>query len=289
MSLLEQNIKSIPSPCYVMEEEALRKNLRLIQRVAERADVEIILAFKAFALWKSFPIFREYIQHTTASSPYEARLAFEEFGSPAHTYSPAYEEETFAEGTKLTYCVTAKNKNGESEKSKTAKITFTTKDKYKKVRKAFAKYAKKNGSESPKGTYNLVSLDVTGSTSILGASYVENQDSIGFTYIGGDDNTFYTIILTYTPNTDPCIVYSGFDADSNMTGTAMIFINPAKVTKKTKFTKNDAFVIEDESDGAVDHIAIINEGVQEIFAYAKKVTSKIDGVSMKKLGFKNYK
>ena len=97
MSLLEQNIKSIPSPCYVMEEEALRKNLRLIQRVAERADVEIILAFKAFALWKSFPIFREYIQHTTASSPYEARLAFEEFGSPAHTYSPAYEEETFAE------------------------------------------------------------------------------------------------------------------------------------------------------------------------------------------------
>ena len=199
------------------------------------------------------------------------------------------EEETFAEGTKLTYCVTAKNKNGESEKSKTAKITFTTKDKYKKVRKAFAKYAKKNGSESPKGTYNLVSLDVTGSTSILGASYVENQDSVGFTYIGGDDNTFYTIILTYTPSTDPCIVYSGFDADSNMTGTAMIFINPAKVTKKTKFTKNDAFVIEDESDGAVDHIAIINEGVQEIFAYAKKDTSKIDGVSMKKLGFKNYK
>ena len=97
MSLLEQNIKSIPSPCYVMEEEALRKNLRLIQQVAKRAEVEIILAFKAFALWKSFPIFREYIQHTTASSPYEARLAYEEFGSPAHTYSPAYEEESFAE------------------------------------------------------------------------------------------------------------------------------------------------------------------------------------------------
>lgn len=42
-----------------------------------------------------FPIFREYISHTTASSPYEARLAFEEFGSKAHTYSPAYEDDTF--------------------------------------------------------------------------------------------------------------------------------------------------------------------------------------------------
>ena len=97
MSLLEENINSIPSPCYVMEEDLLRRNLSLIKSVAERADVEIILAFKAFALWKSFPIFREYIEHTTASSPYEARLAFEEFGSPAHTYSPAYEEDTFPE------------------------------------------------------------------------------------------------------------------------------------------------------------------------------------------------
>jgi carboxynorspermidine decarboxylase len=65
--------------------------------VAQRADVEIILAFKAFALWRSFPIFREYIGHTTASSLFEARLAKEEFGSKAHTYSPAYTEEEFEE------------------------------------------------------------------------------------------------------------------------------------------------------------------------------------------------
>jgi len=78
-----------------MEEALLRRNLSLIKHVADSADVEIILAFKAFALWKSFPIFREYIHHTTASSPYEARLAFEEFGSRAHTYSPAYTEEDF--------------------------------------------------------------------------------------------------------------------------------------------------------------------------------------------------
>lgn len=97
MTLLEKNLDKIPSPCYVMEETLLRRNLELIRGVAQRADVEIILAFKAFALWKSFPVFREYISHTTASSLFEARLAKEEFGSKAHTYSPAYTEEEFEE------------------------------------------------------------------------------------------------------------------------------------------------------------------------------------------------
>ena len=77
-------------PAYVLEEKRLRKNLALIRDVAERSGVEIILAFKAYALWKTFPIFREYISSTTASSLSEARLAYEEFGAQAHTYSPAY-------------------------------------------------------------------------------------------------------------------------------------------------------------------------------------------------------
>ncbi|MDY2942474.1 MAG: carboxynorspermidine decarboxylase [Paludibacteraceae bacterium] len=86
-----------PNPCYIVEERLLHRNLALIKRVADETGVEIILAFKAFALWKTFPIFREYIQHTTASSVYEARLAYEQFGAPAHTYSPAYTEENFPE------------------------------------------------------------------------------------------------------------------------------------------------------------------------------------------------
>ena len=95
MTQLEQILPQIPSPCYVVEESLLRRNLTLIQSVAQRAGVEIILAFKAFALWKTFPIFREYISHTTASSLSEARLAAELFGSKAHTYSPAYTDEEF--------------------------------------------------------------------------------------------------------------------------------------------------------------------------------------------------
>lgn len=82
-------------PYYLLQESLLRRNLSLIRRIANEAGVEFILAFKAFALWRTFPIFREYISHTTASSPYEARLAFEEFGTKAHTYSPAYEDDTF--------------------------------------------------------------------------------------------------------------------------------------------------------------------------------------------------
>lgn len=83
-------LKGLDRPVYILEEDLLRRNLQLIRSVAQRADIEIILAFKAFALWKTFPVFREYINATTASSYSEARLAFEEFGSPAHTYSPAY-------------------------------------------------------------------------------------------------------------------------------------------------------------------------------------------------------
>lgn len=89
------DLTKIPSPCYVMEETLLRRNLELIRSVQERAGVNIILAFKAFALWRSFPIIREYIRHSTASSVSEAQLAFEEMGSPAHTYAPAYTEEEF--------------------------------------------------------------------------------------------------------------------------------------------------------------------------------------------------
>jgi len=87
----------MPTPIYIIEERKLRRNLSLIASVAAKADIEVILAFKAFALWKTFPIFREYIHATTASSLFEAKLAFEAFGAPAHTYSPAYTDEEFDE------------------------------------------------------------------------------------------------------------------------------------------------------------------------------------------------
>ena len=89
------DISKVPSPCYVMEEDLLRENLELIKSVKERTGVNIILAFKAFALWKSFPIIREYISSSAASSVFEAQLAYEEMGRKAHTFSPAYTAENF--------------------------------------------------------------------------------------------------------------------------------------------------------------------------------------------------
>lgn len=87
--------QQIPSPCFVLDEARLRNNLALIRDVQDRSGAQIILAFKAFAMWSAFPIIREYIECSTASSLAEARLAFEEMGSPAHTYAPAYSEKEF--------------------------------------------------------------------------------------------------------------------------------------------------------------------------------------------------
>ena len=91
------NYNQIPSPCFVLDEVKFRNNLELIRSVKDQAGIEIILAFKAFAMWSAFPIVREYIPCSTASSLAEARLAFEEMGSPAHTYAPAYSDKEFDE------------------------------------------------------------------------------------------------------------------------------------------------------------------------------------------------
>jgi carboxynorspermidine decarboxylase len=84
----------IPTPCYVIDEHLLRNNLALIKRVQETARVDILVAFKAFSIWGVFPIFKEYGFGASASSLNEARLAFEELGVKAHTYSLAYERKT---------------------------------------------------------------------------------------------------------------------------------------------------------------------------------------------------
>lgn len=89
------DLNEIASPAYVLDEALLRNNLSLIKSVKDKAGIEIILAFKAFALWKAFPIVKEYIPCSTASSVFEAQLAYEELGEPAHTYSPAYTEANF--------------------------------------------------------------------------------------------------------------------------------------------------------------------------------------------------
>ena len=100
------DFSKIPNPCDVIEEKLLRENLEKIRSVSREAGVEIILAFKGFSLWKVFPIVREYISGATASGANEARLAFEEMHTLAHTYSPAFTEADFGEVLKYSSHIT---------------------------------------------------------------------------------------------------------------------------------------------------------------------------------------
>ena len=82
---------------FVIQEDAIRKNLELVADVASAADVRIILALKAFAYWPAFPIFAEYLVGATASSLNEARLIEKRFGKAPHVYAPVYRSAEFDE------------------------------------------------------------------------------------------------------------------------------------------------------------------------------------------------
>lgn len=87
----------IPTPFYIVYENRLRRNLELISYVMRQADVDIIMAFKANALWRTFPIIKEYVISSTASSLNEMRLGIEELGGNVHSYCPAYTDSTIGE------------------------------------------------------------------------------------------------------------------------------------------------------------------------------------------------
>lgn len=90
-------VNEIPTPAFVVHEKALRRNLELISDVARRSGAQIIMAFKANALWRTFPIIRGYCTACTASSLNELRLGREELGASVHTYCPAYTDATIDE------------------------------------------------------------------------------------------------------------------------------------------------------------------------------------------------
>jgi carboxynorspermidine decarboxylase len=94
---LLQQIHTIPSPCYVLEEAKLRRNLKLIDSVQKAAGVTIILALKGFSMYSAFPLVREYLSGATASSLNEIKLVNEYMNVKAHAYIPAYRDDEFDE------------------------------------------------------------------------------------------------------------------------------------------------------------------------------------------------
>ncbi len=85
------------TPYYIIYEDKLRKNLEILSHVAEKSGVNIIMALKANAVWKTFPIIGEYFDGATASSINEMRLARDFLTHNVHSYCPVYTEETFPE------------------------------------------------------------------------------------------------------------------------------------------------------------------------------------------------
>ena len=90
-------MQDIKTPYYIVYEDRLRKNLEKLQMVSREADLKIIMAFKANALWKTFPVIREYFTASTASSLNEMKLSLEHLGHDVHAYCPVYTDESFPE------------------------------------------------------------------------------------------------------------------------------------------------------------------------------------------------
>ncbi len=83
----------LPTPCFVVREAALKRNLEILRGVRERAGCKILLAQKAFSMFRAYPLIARYLDGAAASGLYEARLAHEEMGGENHVFSPAYTAE----------------------------------------------------------------------------------------------------------------------------------------------------------------------------------------------------
>ena len=83
---------ALPTPCFILDEARLRANLETAKRIREQTECKILLATKAFALPAVFPLMRDYLDGTTASGAFEARMGADAFGKEVHVYSPAYSE-----------------------------------------------------------------------------------------------------------------------------------------------------------------------------------------------------
>jgi carboxynorspermidine decarboxylase len=96
-------LSNLPSPCWLLEEEKLQKNLELISNIKQQSGAKVLLALKGYALWKSFPLIKPYLDGCCASGLHEAQLADETFSKEVHTYSPAFKEEEIEEIARISH------------------------------------------------------------------------------------------------------------------------------------------------------------------------------------------
>ncbi|WP_312060051.1 carboxynorspermidine decarboxylase [Anaerotignum sp.] len=98
---MDRRLYSVETPCYVVDEKRFIENLEILKDVAIRAGCKILLAQKAFSMFSVYPLIGRYLDGTTASGLFEAKLGYEEMGKETHVFSAAYMEKEFDEITKI--------------------------------------------------------------------------------------------------------------------------------------------------------------------------------------------
>ncbi|WP_195376593.1 carboxynorspermidine decarboxylase [Anaerotruncus rubiinfantis] len=95
--MARQDFGALPTPCYVVDEALILKNLEILKSVSDRTGCKILLAQKAFSMFALYPLIGRYLSGTTASGLFEAKLGHGEMGGETHIFSPAYRETEFDE------------------------------------------------------------------------------------------------------------------------------------------------------------------------------------------------
>lgn len=98
---MEIDYSKLPTPCYIIDEQLLIKNLEILKRIQDKTGCKILLAQKGYSMYSAYPLISKYLKGTTASSLHEARLGYEEMGGEVHIYSPAYREDEIDEIIKI--------------------------------------------------------------------------------------------------------------------------------------------------------------------------------------------
>jgi carboxynorspermidine decarboxylase len=101
--MINTDMNTLPSPCWLLEEDKLIENLELISMVKQKSGAKVLLALKGYALWKSFHLLKPYLDGCCASGLHEAKLADETFTKEVHTYAPAFKKEEIDEIARISH------------------------------------------------------------------------------------------------------------------------------------------------------------------------------------------
>ncbi|MGL4566341.1 MAG: carboxynorspermidine decarboxylase [Halioglobus sp.] len=91
------DLSRLPTPCFVVDEVAVERNLRILRQVADASGAKVLAALKAFSMWHLAPLVSRYLHGSCASGLHEARLGSDYYGGEVHVFSAAYSEASLRE------------------------------------------------------------------------------------------------------------------------------------------------------------------------------------------------